>query len=1115
MLNLTKKLAWLLITVMVIQCKGEHEMDICQLCICQPRSSVFCNRVFLRGRQWHHFHTEYFNTLQSKHAPTPPQEPLPVHFRSIRNITFLDLSKNALSAIEESLFEDFRYLQKLHLTDNILQSIPLFHRSTSLRTLHMDFNAVRSIPLPFHLDVPNLEMLTLGHNKLRHVQGKHLPRNLTYISFEGNLIRTITPEALAGLDRLQSVRFSHNQISFIAAKAFSLPFLKAVLISGNRISVIEKNSFPNSLKMIGLKDNKLTDFSALNACEHLQDAILDDQHRDKSPQDIPFLPRLEWLSLSNINGNSAIASIQKKAPRLLSLTLTKGNISHLQLTDSSMLIQLILTSNSIKTVGNMSKIPHLIILNMKGNLLQAIPDISGLHSLEELNLSFNKIRYMSAMDFKNLNKLRALSLLANQIVRIEGCFCNTELSLIDLTSNQIARVDPDAFSSLHLSTLHLDHNQIETTSIMTYNSRMAYLNYAYNRISLLGHLSLTGLFYLDHIDLSNNVISHITGMSFLPRLEFLKLDYNPIVVIDYSAFLNLPKLTFLSMQHSQIISFPAMQRTLNLHSLILIGNNLTSIPKNLSQIFPNLDSLDLTDNRIEEFHSDTFFNLEKLAYLGLLGNPVRDFQADCPLTVKSTRFVHLSLGSDSTQSISTCFFNIFKEGKNILIKGSNNLVLPSDILCEQHTQKKHAIELTGIQINKFTDDNCLLLTYQNETNAQLPLVNDTFRTIVHSDEISHVILSLYNVKMNGFNKNGTYLLYAARITSLTYSASGLLTLPRIHAPMASFLDISKNSIQEFDVNDFSCLFPQVETLVLSHNRINVLSNCRSTDGLYHPLRFLDLSENNLSRFSGWQCRSGYPGFPSLKMLHLEDNALEEIPMSLIPVSHPMKPPYKLELYLQRNPIRCDCRLRWLINTEDRFNIMSTCTDPLEENRSSLESLIDNGFPCPLTLLGHEFCSVTNSSTILLTCPVISHPDPIIQWTFMPTEQNNTQEPSSGAPTSSNSSRRSLELIPTPNTTETIALVCVATAHGDAVEIDLSIHLAWDTASSAEAWNMSCSYQVRNAVMVTTAKENPTMEPTASSATHNGKVWTQSKCYPIKIYLHMLVTMLVNVHLGHV
>nr|XP_054774459.1 leucine-rich repeat and death domain-containing protein 1-like [Lytechinus pictus] len=256
----------------------------------------------------------------------------------------------------------------------------------------MDFNAVRSIPLPFHLDVPNLETLTLGHNKLRHVQGKHLPRNLTYISFEGNLIRTITPEALAGLDRLQSVKFSNNQISFIAAKTFSLPFLKVVLISGNRISVIEKNSFPNSLKIIRLKDNKLTDFSALNACEHLQDAILDDQHRDKSPQDIPFLPRLDWLSLSNINGNSAVASIQKKAPRLVSLTLINGNIPHLHLTDSSMLLQLILTSNSIKTVGNMSKIPRLIILSMKGNLLQGIPDISGLHTLEELNLSFNKIR---------------------------------------------------------------------------------------------------------------------------------------------------------------------------------------------------------------------------------------------------------------------------------------------------------------------------------------------------------------------------------------------------------------------------------------------------------------------------------------------------------------------------------------------------------------------------------------------------------------------------------------------------------------------------------------------------------------------------------------------------
>lgn len=185
----------------------------------------------------------------------------------------------------------------------------------------------------------------------------------------------------------------------------------------------------------------------------------------------------------------------------------------------------------------------------------------------------------------------------------------------------------------------------------------------------------------------------------------------------------------------------------------------------------------------------------------------------------------------------------------------------------------------------------------------------------------------------------------------------------------SYLDLSENGITRMSMDVFSGLdnltdlflygnkltsldsfvsLPVLETLDLSQNRISVLSNDGAFSGL-SSLRFLDLSNNRLAILTNHQFDTPLPNLqtlrlasnnlnkienkvfdnmPNLEVLDLSRNIFLHLPnmmhlehlreLSVINMKISYLYPCNLgslqnlnRLYLAKNPLQCDCQLKWL------------------------------------------------------------------------------------------------------------------------------------------------------------------------------------------------------------
>lgn len=126
---------------------------------------------------------------------------------------------------------------------------------------------------------------------------------------------------------------------------------------------------------------------------------------------------------------------------------------------------------------------------------------NGLHRLEHLNLSANKMSSITFATFEGLSSLKVLNLHGNKITRItvnhliapSGL---TSLESLDLSGNRIAYIDAFAFKQMKtLTTLMLDYNNISEISRFAFFGldRLESLTLEYNVVRYFEPSSLTGL----------------------------------------------------------------------------------------------------------------------------------------------------------------------------------------------------------------------------------------------------------------------------------------------------------------------------------------------------------------------------------------------------------------------------------------------------------------------------------------------------------------------------------------------------------------------------------------------------------------------------------------------
>ncbi|XP_050458730.1 toll-like receptor 7 [Cataglyphis hispanica] len=370
-----------------------------------------------------------------------------------------------------------------------------------------------------------------------------------------------------------------------------------------------------------------------------------------------FQPLLELkrLVVQTFNAAWGAARYLEFAPRSLlglrelhTLEIVESNVLALPpslLCELDNLQTLNLTGNRIRDVGDIglkvrgidaeSCRADVRILDLSRNELQRLSEdgpLLSLRQLQELHLQRNVIAEIGKNTLDGLTVLRTFNASHNILDSLpEGLFASTrDLREIHLAHNGLRDLPRGVFTRLEqLLVLNLANNRLgsdrvdETTFLGLI--RLIVLDLSYNQLTHIDARMFKDLFFLQILDLRNNSIDRIESNAFLPlyNLHTLELSDNKLHTVGAQLFNGLFVLNRLTMSGNSItnIDTVAFRNCSDLKELDLSGNELTAVPDALRDL-TFLKTLDLGENRINEFHNGSFRNLHQLTGLRLIGNDI-------------------------------------------------------------------------------------------------------------------------------------------------------------------------------------------------------------------------------------------------------------------------------------------------------------------------------------------------------------------------------------------------------------------------------------------------------------------------------------------------------------
>ena len=425
-------------------------------------------------------------------------------------------------------------------------------------------------------------------------------------------------------------------IKELPANAFSVLNVERIDLSENPITTIHRDAFS------GIGDT-------------LTDLVL---HVDRfNPPDFPTsalatLPLLKMLHISKFDmptlPNGAITALSS----LVELSITESNLEEI-------------SSNDFSSQQN-----SLEILHLKSNALHQFPTqaLGVLSALKKLDFTLNGITGdIPTNAFINNAQLQEIDLSNNQIYPIrEGAFSGitNTLKTLHMRSNKLTRFDLDKIGTLRvLEDLDLSYNRDLTAigdgafsnmhqlkklslhgcyignlaegSFSGIKDSLLILQLAENRITTIGPGTFSGFAKLQDLFLDHQSLENVLGTDTFKGLESvlreLSLEGTEFFTKNWPAVSSLASLTKLKVKNNQIDSVPdfALEKLTQLQTLDLSLNRITEITQ-LSLTGPqnSLTSIELGTNMLTTLNECSFYGFTQLKHIGLPDNPL---YCDCKL----------------------------------------------------------------------------------------------------------------------------------------------------------------------------------------------------------------------------------------------------------------------------------------------------------------------------------------------------------------------------------------------------------------------------------------------------------------------------------------------------
>ncbi|XP_061834458.1 podocan isoform X2 [Nerophis lumbriciformis] len=260
---------------------------------------------------------------------------------SARNLEYLLLHNNKLRSrfIHPAAFQGLKKLHTLHMYNNLLERVPrglprraktlmLLHNSIAeisrndlsllytLEELNLSYNQLSNAKL--HRDAFRklrlLETLDLSGNAL-HMLPAGLPRSLKNLEVKNNRLSSIEDGALTGMDKLQKLILSGNELrlnSIYQGAWMELSELTTLDLSSNELSHIPSD-LPESLEYLYLQRNRISSipFSAFEGTPNIKGIFLRFNRLSVDTVDESSFAHLSSLQVLDIGGGSGDTTFKR------------------------------------------------------------------------------------------------------------------------------------------------------------------------------------------------------------------------------------------------------------------------------------------------------------------------------------------------------------------------------------------------------------------------------------------------------------------------------------------------------------------------------------------------------------------------------------------------------------------------------------------------------------------------------------------------------------------------------------------------------------------------------------------------------------------------------------
>uniref|UniRef100_A0A915PQQ3 Uncharacterized protein n=1 Tax=Setaria digitata TaxID=48799 RepID=A0A915PQQ3_9BILA len=171
----------------------------------------------------------------------------PMAFMNVPLLEHLYLRDNLISSIEtERLFQVFKNLEVLDLSQNMLTKVPSLKELSNLRQIHLSHNEISKIETLAFNSNRKLQLISLQNNQITSMSRNSFDSldELVVLNLANNAIKKIERGMLDGMRNLQQLNLRNNSLSVLENLTFtSVSQITTLDLAHNNIHKIEKNVF--------------------------------------------------------------------------------------------------------------------------------------------------------------------------------------------------------------------------------------------------------------------------------------------------------------------------------------------------------------------------------------------------------------------------------------------------------------------------------------------------------------------------------------------------------------------------------------------------------------------------------------------------------------------------------------------------------------------------------------------------------------------------------------------------------------------------------------------------------------------------------------------------------